>query len=107
MQVMIGSVRAFSDKCVLGLEVNRAKTNAWLAKNAIVVTALNPLIGYEDGAAMVKDALTRELTVGEVAREKAAAGELKHRDEGRPVTVDEIEIAFRDLRNLTEGGIVG
>jgi fumarate hydratase class II len=107
MQVIIGAVQAFSDKCVLGLEANRAKTEGWLAKNAIVVTALNPLIGYEAGAAIVKEALTRKLTVGEIAREKAAIGELKHRGEGHRVTVEEIEIAFDDLRNLTEGGIVG
>jgi hypothetical protein len=39
--------------------------------------------------------------------EKAKAGALKHRDEDRPVTVDEIESALSDLRRLTEGGIVG
>jgi hypothetical protein len=39
--------------------------------------------------------------------EKAKAGELKHRDEDRPVAVDEIESALNDLRKLTEGGIAG
>ena len=32
---------------------------------------------------------------------------LKHRDEDRLLTVDEIEFALGDLRKLTEGGIVG
>jgi fumarate hydratase class II len=107
MQVTIGAVRAFTEKCVRGVQVNRAKASGWLAKNAIVVTALNPLIGYAAGAALVKEALGRDLTIQEVALEKATAGALKHRDEERPVTAAEIEAALGDLRRLTEGGIAG
>ena len=105
MQVMIGAVRAFTDKCVRGLQANRSKASGWLAKNAIVVTALNPLIGYTAGAALVKEALSRDITIQEVALEKIASGVLKHRDEDRPVTTGEIEAALGDLRRLTEGGI--
>jgi fumarate hydratase class II len=107
MQVTIGAVRLFTQKCVLGLQANPTKAEGWLAKNAIVVTALNPLIGYAAGAALVKEALSRDLTIREVAVEKASAGLLKHRDGGRPVTVEEIEAALKDLRRLTDGGIVG
>ncbi|MCK4899145.1 MAG: hypothetical protein KAS38_10225, partial [Anaerolineales bacterium] len=107
MQVMIGAVRAFTEKCVYGLQANRARAEGWLAKNAIVVTALNPLIGYAAGSALVKEALARDLTIEAVAAEKAEAGELRHRDQDRPVTVDEIQAALSDLRRLTEGGIVG
>jgi fumarate hydratase class II len=107
MQVMIGAVRAFTNKCVLGLEANPTKAEGWLSKNAIVVTALNPLIGYAAGAALVKEALDHDLTVGEVAEKRAAAGELMHLEEVRPVTVEEIVNALSDMRNLTEGGIVG
>jgi fumarate hydratase class II len=107
MQVTIGAVWAFTEKCVRGLQANAARAEGWLAKNAIVVTALNPLIGYSAGAALVKEALRRDVTLREVALEKIAAGALKHRDEDRPVTADEIDIALGDLRRLTEGGIVG
>ncbi len=106
MQVVIGSVTAFSKKCVRGLQANRSKAESWLAKNAIVVTALNPLIGYASGALLVKEALQNDLTVGEVAIEKAAAGLLHHRDEDRLVSVDEIQAALSDMRRLTEGGII-
>jgi fumarate hydratase class II len=107
MQVTIGAVRAFTEKCVRGVQANAAKAEGWLAKNAIVVTALNPLIGYAAGAALVKEALGRDLTIQEVALEKASAGMLKHRDEDRPVTAGEIEAALGDLRRLTDGGIAG
>jgi len=107
MQVIIGAVRAFTVKAVKGLTANREKAAGWLAKNAIVVTALNPVIGYSQGAALVKEALKRNVTIREVAVEKAQAGALKHRDEDTPVTVEEIETALDDLRKLTEGGIAG
>lgn len=107
MQVTIGAVRAFSEKCVRGLSANREKAQVWLSRNAIVVTALNPLIGYAAGAKLVKEALSRSLAVGEVALEKAAAGELLHLDENRPVSVDEIRAALSDMRRLSEGGILG
>jgi hypothetical protein len=45
------------------------------------------------------------MAIQEVALEKAKAGILKHRDEDRPVTVQEIEEILGDLRRLTEGGI--
>jgi fumarate hydratase class II len=105
MQVMIGAVRAFTENCVRGLEANRGKAEGWLEKNAIVVTALNPLIGYAAGAKLVKEALSSNRTVRQVAMEKAAAGELRHRDEDRPVSAAEVEVALSDMRRLTEGGI--
>src|SRR5512138_2198733 len=107
MQVTIGSVSAFTEKCVVGVQANREKAEGWLARNAIVVTALNPLIGYSQGAALVKEALARNAAIREIAVEQARAGKLKHRDEDRPVKVEEIEAALSDLRKLTEGGIAG
>ncbi|MGD8402552.1 MAG: aspartate ammonia-lyase [Anaerolineales bacterium] len=107
MQVAIGAVRAFTERAVKGVTANREKAEGWLAKNAIVVTALNPLIGYSQGAALVKQALAQNAAIKDVALEKVDKGELKHRDEDRPVTADEIKAALSDLRKLTEGGIVG
>jgi fumarate hydratase, class II len=107
MQVMIGAVRAFTLRAVNGLSANPGKAAGWLSKNAIVVTALNPLIGYAQGAALVKEALQKDVAIREVALEKARAGVLKHRDLDRPVTPAEIESALADLRKLTEGGIAG
>jgi fumarate hydratase class II len=107
MQVTIGAVRAFTEKCVRGIQVNRVKAVGWLERNAIIVTVLNPVIGYEAGAALVKEALARDVTVREVALERAKNGELRHVEENRPVGVEEIEGALSDLRRLTEGGIIG
>jgi len=106
MQVSIGSLKAFTEKCVVGIEANRVQAEGWLEKNAIIVTALNPLIGYQAGAALVKEALAKGARIRELAMEKARNGELSHVSGERMVTVDEVGAALSDLRRLTEGGIV-
>jgi fumarate hydratase class II len=107
MQVVIGSVRVFTERCVQGIQANQMKAESWLMKNPIVITALNPLIGYAAGALLVKEAMEQDESILQVAIRKAAAGDLRHRDEGRLVTQEEVESALSDLRRLTEGGIIG
>jgi len=105
MQVMIGAVRAFDEKCVQGITANREKAEGWLSRNAIVATALNPLIGYLEAASLVKDAMKRNVSIRQVAAERIEAGQLKHKDEDRLITVNEVDNTLGDLRRLTEGGI--
>ncbi len=105
MQIVIGSVRAFTEDAVHGITANREKAEGWLARNAIVVTALNPIIGYAQGAQLVKEALRRNVAIREVAIEKAKAGQLRHRDNDQPVSAEEIKHALGDMRHLTESGI--
>ncbi|MCP4358541.1 MAG: aspartate ammonia-lyase [Chloroflexi bacterium] len=92
MDVIINSVNAFVDKCVVGLKANPEKATGWLAKNAILVTALNPVIGYLKGAEVAKEAMATNRTVREVVIEK---GYLSGEEADR----------LLDVRSLTEGGI--
>ncbi len=101
MQITIGAVRVFTERAVRGLTANRAKAEGWLAQNTVVVTALNPLIGYSRGAELVKEAAARGLTIHAIAVEKVKDGTLKHIADGRVVTLAEIEAALGDLRGLT------
>jgi fumarate hydratase class II len=105
MQVTIGGVNAFTEKCVRGITANPERAEAWLEKNAIVVTVLNPIIGYSAGAELVKEALQSDSTIRQLALQKAKEGELIHHRENRPVKAAEIEAALGDLFKLTEGGI--
>ncbi len=106
MQVTIGAANAFTDKCVVGIRANREKAEGWLARNTILVTAMNPIIGYAAGAALVKEALQRDLTIQDVALEKARQGTLK-RTTGELLTENGVLTIFSDLRKFTEGGLVG
>ncbi|HEY3311766.1 MAG TPA: aspartate ammonia-lyase [Anaerolineales bacterium] len=101
MQITIASVQAFTLRAVVGLGANREKAEGWLARNPIVVTALNPLIGYRQGAELVKEAAARGMLVRAIAVEKARAGTLQHVSGTRPVSVEEIETALNDLRHLS------
>jgi fumarate hydratase class II len=105
MQVFNGAVRAFTSGCVTGVTANREKAEGWLSRNAIVATALNPLIGYLAAAELVKAALSRQQTILEAARQKIEAGTLRRKDDGRPVTLAEVEAVLRDVAKMTEGGI--
>ena len=107
IQVMIGSVDAFTRFCVVGLTANPDKATGWLAKNAILVTALNPIIGYAQGAEIAKEAMARDATIREVALEKIRAGKLLHKDTGAPVLIEDIDAILGDVRKLTDGGIHG
>jgi fumarate hydratase class II len=107
MQVMIGAVRAFTERAVRGVTAQGAKAEGWLARNPIIATALNPLIGYLQAAELVKDAMQRNLTLREVAAERIAAGQLLHKDTGQPVALADVDIILGDLRQMTEGGLGG
>ncbi len=106
MQVLIGSVSAFTEKCVIGVTANEVKASGWLEKNTILVTALNPIIGYQKGAELVKEALKRDITIRSLALEKAKNGSLINKNTGKPLAEEEIQIIFTDLRKFTEGGIL-
>jgi fumarate hydratase, class II len=106
IHLTIHAVRIFSEKCVRGLQANRQKAEGWLEKNAIVATALNPIIGYSATAKLVSETAASDRTVRKLALEKAAAGELQHLSEKRLVTPQDIESALSNFRRLTEGGIL-
>ena len=106
MQVTIGAVMAFTEKCVKGIEANEQRALELLERNAIVVTALNPLIGYSAGAELVKQAMAFKRSVRELAIEKAESGELRNVESGEVIRVEDVKHAFGNLYRLTEGGIV-
>lgn len=92
MDIIINAVNAFVDKCLVGVQANREKATGWLAKNAILVTALNPVIGYQKGAEVAKEAMATNRTVREVVVEKGY------------LSADETD-RLLNVHNLTEGGI--
>jgi fumarate hydratase class II len=92
MHVTIGAVKAFTEECVVGVSANRAKAEGWLSKNAILVTALNPIIGYLKGAEVAKKAMETNRSILEVVVDLGY------------MTEEEARAAL-DARAMTEGGI--
>jgi fumarate hydratase, class II len=61
--------RLFADKCVAGIRPNLAGLEKSAEGTLAVATALNPFIGYDKAAAIVKDATESGRALREVARE--------------------------------------
>jgi fumarate hydratase class II len=64
-----------ADSSIAGLKVREAHIREALDRNPILVTALNPVIGYEKGAAIAKQAYKQNRPVLEVAREVTGLSE--------------------------------
>lgn len=81
-----------ADKAIAGFTVNTDNINRALDRNPILVTALNPVIGYEKGAAVAKKAYKEGRPLKDVAREMT------------DLTDEELD-RLLDPASLTEGGI--
>ncbi len=54
---LLGNVAAvFAERCVAGIEVDEQRTRGYAERTSALATALNPIIGYERAAAIVKEA---------------------------------------------------
>ena len=90
---LLGSgARALADSAIAGFTVNEQAIEAALSRNPILVTALNPVIGYELGAKIAKKAYAEGRAVKDVAKEMT---DLSDADLDR----------LLDPAKLTEGGI--
>ena len=73
------AARLLADKAIAGFAVNEANLQHALEHNPILITALNPLIGYEKGAAIAKRAYAENRPVLEVALEMTDLSEAELR----------------------------
>ena len=69
IEILSNVTRLLADKAIAGFTVNQENINAALAKNPILVTALNTVIGYELGAKIAKTAYAEGRAVIDVAVE--------------------------------------
>jgi fumarate hydratase class II len=84
--------RALADRAIAGFTVNEARLADALDRNPILVTALNPVIGYEKGASIAKQAYAEGRPIREIAA----------RETGLPP--DELS-RLLDPAELTRGGV--
>jgi fumarate hydratase, class II len=94
ISVLANSARMLADKAVAGFTINREHIADLVEKNPIMVTALNPVIGYDAAAKIAKTAYADKRRVREVAEEMTN------------LSSEEIS-KLLDPRELTEGGIKG
>jgi fumarate hydratase class II len=69
--LLASASRQLADAAIAGLRVREDRVQAALARNPILVTALNPVVGYEAAAAMAKQAYREGRPIADVARERS------------------------------------
>jgi fumarate hydratase class II len=70
IHVLANGARQFADACVAGLEADEARCKELVDRSLMLVTALNPHIGYDAAAAVAKEALATDKTLREVVLAK-------------------------------------
>ena len=83
---------AFRERAIEGAKANETRAAELLSRNIIIVTALAPHIGYDEAAAIAKQAFAEGKGVRDVALERGV------------MSAEELDRAL-DLRAMTEGGI--
>jgi fumarate hydratase, class II len=94
VRLLASVLRLLADKAVAGFTVNQARIAQALERNPILITALNPVIGYEKGAAIAKKAYAEGRPILDVAAEMT---DLPREELAR----------LLDPAELTRGGIKG
>jgi fumarate hydratase class II len=91
VDLLSNAARALADSAVGGFTVNEQRIGEALNRNPILVTALNPVIGYEAGAKIAKEAYATGRPVKDVAAEHTQLS-------------DEELSKYLDPRELTKAG---
>lgn len=67
---LANGARVFADQCVQGIEADEARCRELVDRSLMLVTALNPHIGYDRAAEVAKEAFAKNLTLREVVLAK-------------------------------------
>jgi len=70
IEILANACTVLADKAIKGFTVNEERIASLVGKNPILVTALNPVIGYEKGAKIAKRAYAEGKSLKEVALEE-------------------------------------
>ena len=67
IRLLSDACESFTDHCVIGIEANRVNIKKHLDDSLMLVTALNPHIGYDNAAKVAKKAFAENITLKEAA----------------------------------------
>ncbi|HEX9642668.1 MAG TPA: class II fumarate hydratase [Acidimicrobiia bacterium] len=93
VSLLANAAATFRERCVEGIVANVERARALAEANIIVVTALNPHIGYDNGAIAAKEAFATGRNVRDIVIEKGWLTESQ---------VDQL----LDIKRMTQGGII-
>jgi fumarate hydratase class II len=85
--------RVFADKCIDGIEANVDTLKAYAESSPSIGTALNPYLGYEQTADIIKESTRTGKSIRAIVKQR------------KLMTDDELDRAL-DVEAMTRGGIV-
>ena len=77
INLMSGAMKALSKNAIKSFKVNYKNLETSLSRNPILVTALNPIIGYENAASIAKKAYKENRPIIEVAAEETGMSKMQ------------------------------
>ncbi len=84
----------FADRCIDGIEADEERCKAYAESSPSIGTSLNPYIGYEEAAKVIKESTVSGRSIREIVVERGL------------MTDEEVDRAL-DVISMTKGGIVG
>jgi aspartate ammonia-lyase len=94
LEILANGVRAFTDRCVRGIQANAERCRELAERSMGLATALNPFIGYSAAAQVAQEALARGVSLRQVVLERGYLSE------------EELD-SILDPTAMTEPGIPG
>jgi aspartate ammonia-lyase len=94
MRILTNAADVLADKCVKGIEANRAMCEYWVERSAALATALAPQIGYAKAAEISKQSVKEGVLIRDLVRRDKILPEAE---------IDEV----LDLKKMTEIGVPG
>ena len=92
VRLLANVVRLFADRCIDGIEANVEQLKAYAESSPSIGTALNPTIGYEKSAEIIKESMRSGRSIRELVLEQGL------------MTDDELDRAL-DVIAMTRGGL--
>jgi fumarate hydratase class II len=92
IRLLAAATRVFADRCVDGIEANVERDKEYAESSPSIGTALNPYIGYEMAAEIVKESTKTGKSVREIVKRR------------KLMTDEELDRAL-DVLSMTRGGI--
>ncbi|PKZ66924.1 aspartate ammonia-lyase [Gordonia terrae] len=80
-KLLANVARLFADRCIAGLRANTERLRILAESSPSIVTPLNSAIGYEEAAAVAKQALKEGKTIRETVLDRGLVGEKLTEDE--------------------------
>jgi len=100
IEMLENALETFIDNCIVGIKANRERCRELVDRSVGIITAINPHVGYETAARIVKRALEEERSVKDIILEEGILSAEELKKILNPFEMTEPGIAGKDLLDI-------